>query len=138
MRMLQLAPGFRAAAASAVLALAVDVVYLSVLARQGGATGSREGLVSASLAAAAAGALGASVLPSPFRPGLLAWSAGTLGSWAVLGLASIGILLAVPAALGFVALGRALDAGAVGDRRAAVVGVACALILVGAGLSVTS
>jgi hypothetical protein len=88
------------AAIAAALALAVDGVYLAVLASQGDSTGSREGLVAASLAAAAAALLAPRALPPQARSGLLAWSAMTLASWTLLGAASIGLLLGPSAGRG--------------------------------------
>lgn len=124
--------------AAALLALVVDAVYLAVLASQGGSTGSREGLVASSLAAAAGALLAPPVLAPPLRAGLLAWSAATLGCWALLGAASIGLLLVPSAALAVVALSRSLDPASHAGRLAALAGAGIALAVVVAGLALTS
>jgi hypothetical protein len=136
-RALPIAPGFRPAAAAAVLALGVDVLYLVVLAAQNDQTGSREVFVSGSLAASAALALGSALLPPAYRAGALAWSAATLAGWGVLGLLSIGLLLLPAAALAIVALGSGLESGRAAGLAAAA-GTAAALLTVVAGLAWTS
>ncbi len=136
MRVLQSAPGLRAAAAAAVLGLAVDVVYLGALSTQGDPSGSREGLVVASLAVAAGASLGASLIAAPLRACLLAWSAATFASWAFLGAASIGLLLVPSSALTLVALRRSLDE--MSGRLAVAGGATCALLVVSVGLSLTT
>jgi hypothetical protein len=126
------------AAVAAVLALAVDGVYLAVLSSQGDPKGSREALVTGSLAAAAGALLAPPALAPRLRTGLFAWAATTLGSWALLGMASIGLLLVPSAALAVVALGCALEPSPHGARLAAAAGCCGALAVVAAGLSLTS
>jgi hypothetical protein len=123
---------------AAALALAVDAVYLVVLASQGNSTGSREALVACSLAGAAGALLASPVLAPQGRAGLLAWSAATLAAWALLGIASIGLLLVPSAVLAVVALGHALDTPPRGARSAALAGTCGALAIVVAGLALTA
>ena len=132
MRALPIAAGFRPAAAAAVLALVVDCVYLAAIVSQGEG-GSRAGLVSASLAGAAAAAFGSQALARRGRTLALAWAAATLWLWSLLGLASIGLLIVPAAVLATVALTRA-----VAGRLELTAGVALALVVAAAGLAWTS
>ncbi len=137
MRTLPIAPGSLPATGAAVLALAVDVLYLAVIRGEGEPVGSRVGFVAASLAAAAVAVLGAALLPPTVRLGFLGWAAATLGAWAFLGGFSIGLLLVPSLVLTVVAADRAA-AGAPRAGRAALTGVAAAVAVVVLGLYVTA
>lgn len=87
------------AVAAAVVAVAVDAVYLTIIASEGeGELGSALVLgIAASLGLAAA-ALAVAARPVPFRQPLLAGAALVLAVFTVLGAASIGLFL-LPAAV---------------------------------------
>lgn len=128
----------RPAPAAGAIALAVDVLYLALLAAQNDPTGSREAFVSATLAGCAALAFSAFLLPPALGAGVLALAGVTLAAWSVLAIFSIGLLLAPAAALALVALGHELPtARGAGVAAAAGAGVA-SLLLVVVGLVWTS
>ena len=133
MRALRLGAGFPAAYAAAALAFVVTGVYLAVISTQGTQAGSRVPFVAASLAGA--GAAAAATAMGTVRIGGLVggWAAATLWIWAVLGAASIGILVVPAAVLATVALMR-LHAPA----PPVAVGIALALGTAAAGLAWTS
>ncbi|HET7567662.1 MAG TPA: hypothetical protein VFJ91_06700 [Gaiellaceae bacterium] len=133
MSALPLAPGFRPAVAAALLALAVDLVYLVVIASQGDGAGSRVGFVAASLACAALAVLGSQALTPRPRAALLGWAAATLWIWTALAIASIGLLVAPAAALSLHTLLRQP-----GGRVAPLAGAALAVLVVAVGLAGTS
>jgi uncharacterized membrane protein YhaH (DUF805 family) len=124
MQALRIHPGYMAAA----LALAVDGLYLALIAQQGNGGGSRVAFVAASIAAAgvaAAAAEGSAALAGGLAA---AWAAATLWIWAVLAL-SIGILVVPAAIFATIALTR---------RRAhplvIAAGIALAFLIAVAGL----
>lgn len=127
----------RPAPAAGAIALAVDVLYLALLAAQGDPTGSREAFVSATLAGCAALAFSALLLPPALGAGALALAGVTLAAWGFLAIFSIGLLLVPAAALAFVALGDELPA-ARGAGIAAVAATGVALLVVVVGLAWTS
>jgi hypothetical protein len=81
---------------------------------------------------AAAAAFAAPAVGELPRGVLLGWAAGTLWLWTLLGLASIGLLIAPAAALALYALLRAP-----GGRLAPLVGAAAAVVVATFGLSWT-
>lgn len=85
------------AVAAAVLAVAVDALYLSLLAAEGD-LGNAVAVGFAAALAAAAAVLGYAARPVPYRGALLAGAAVVLGAWTILGAASIGLFL-LPAAV---------------------------------------
>jgi hypothetical protein len=132
MRALQLPPRLGAATLAGLLALAVDALYVAVIAAQGSA-GGREALVASTLAFAAAAAFAAPAVSDLPRAVLLGWAAGTLWLWTLLGLASIGLLIAPSAALVLYALFRTP-----GGRLAPLASAAAAVFVVTFGLSWTA
>jgi hypothetical protein len=93
-RALRVHPAYIAAAC----ALAVDGLYLAVIAQQGDGGGSRVAFVAGSIAAAgvaAAAAEGSAALAAGL---VAAWAVGTLWIWVFLGVFSIGILI-IPAGI---------------------------------------
>jgi hypothetical protein len=120
---------------TAALALAVDVTYVVLIRNQDTPATSRVPFVAASLAAAAVAAL----VPAPprVRGGLLAWAATTLLAWALLGAASIGLLLLPAALLALIAQTRVQQPG-VAAVAGTLVGAAGAILTVAAGLALTS
>jgi hypothetical protein len=132
MRALRIARGIRPGYAVAVLALAVDGLYVAVIAQQGTGVTSRVAFVAASLAGAGMVCASAELVAGPASGVGAAWAAATLWIWTVLGSASIGLLIAPGAVLATLALtrrkGTALEVGA---------GIAAALLLAVAGLAWT-
>jgi hypothetical protein len=93
---------------AAVLAAAVDGIYLAIIASEGeGQLTSLAVLVIAAALGAAALALGVAARPAPFRFPLLVGSAAVLAVLTVLGAASIGVLLLPAAVLAWIAVVRA-------------------------------
>ena len=132
MRALPLPPRLGAATLAGLLALAVDELYVAVVAAQGSA-GGREALVASTLAFAAAAAFAAPAVADLPRALLLGWAAGTLWLWTLLGLASIGLLIAPSAALALYALLRTP-----GNRLAPLASAAAAVFVVTFALSWTA
>jgi hypothetical protein len=128
MHALRIHPGY----AAALCALAVDGVYLALIAQQGNGGGSRVVFVAASIGTAgvaAATAEGCAGLAAGVAAG---WATATLWTWVVLGGASIGILVVPAGIFATVALTR---------RRAqpfvVAAGIAIALLIAAAGLAWT-
>ncbi|HET7571531.1 MAG TPA: hypothetical protein VFJ77_02545 [Gaiellaceae bacterium] len=132
MRALPLPPRPAAATLAGLLAVLVDVLYVAIVAAQGDA-GGREALVAASLALAAAAAFASPATSELPRGLLLGWAAGTLWLWTLLGLASIGLLIAPAAVLALYALVRS-SAGLL----APLGGAAAAVLAVTFGLAWTA
>jgi hypothetical protein len=113
-----------------VLLVAVDVLYLGVIASEGEGelTSSRVLFVAGSLGAAAAAALVGAWTRSQARRGLLlSLATAVVLSWGLLALLSIGILfvlLAIPLAVAAVGSLSALDTATAGSIAAAAVVVA--------------
>ena len=106
MRALRIAQGLRPGYAAAVLASAVDGLYLAVISHQDTGITSRVAFVAASIAGA--GAISAAAeLAAGLKGGVAAtWAAATLWTWTALGAFSIGLLVAPAAVLATVALTR--------------------------------
>ena len=136
MRVLRLARIAGPAPAAGAIALAVDVLYLALLAGQGDPAGSREAFVSATLAACAALAFSARLLTPAAKAGALSLAGVTLAVWAFLAIFSIGLLLVPAAVLALVALADSLRSGRLAASAAAA-GAVVALLVVVAGIAWT-
>ena len=132
MRVLRIPRGVPLGYAAALLAFAVDGLYLALIARQDTGWTSRIAFVAGSLAAAGT-VCATAELCAGFAAGVgAAWAAATLWIWAVLAGASIGLLLAPAGVLATVALTRRAH-----GALAVAVGIAAALLVGAAGLAWT-
>jgi hypothetical protein len=132
MRALRIARGFRPGYAAAVLAFAVDALYLALIAHQGNG-GSRVAFVATSIAAAGLVCAAAELFPGFPAGAGAAWAAATLWIWVVLGIFSIGLLVAPAGVLAVAALGRRER-----SPLAIALGIAAALLVAVAGLAWTA
>jgi hypothetical protein len=133
MRVFRMAGGIRPGHAAAVLAFAVLALYLVVISSQDSGISSRVAFVAASIGGAAVICAGAELLPGLADAVALAWAAATLWIWVVLGMFSIGIVVAPAGVFAVIALTR---------RRAAplaiAAGIAAAVLIAAAGLAWTA
>jgi hypothetical protein len=106
MRALCIAGGIRPGQVAALLAFAVDGLYLALIAQQGGDAASRVPFVAVSIAGAGVVAATAELLPTVAGGPAAAWAAATLWIWTVLASASIGIAIAPAAVFATIALTR--------------------------------
>jgi len=129
MRALRIARGIRPGHAAAVLAFAVDGLYLVVIAQQGTGVTGRVAFVAASIAGAGAVSAAAELVAGLGGELAAAGAAATLWIWTVLAAFSIGLLVAPAAVLATVALMRRQR-----TQLAVVLGIAAALLIAAAGL----
>jgi hypothetical protein len=133
MRALRIAGGIRPGHWAALLAFAVDGLYLAVIARQDTGITGRVAFVALSIAGAGAVCATAELIPGLAAGVAAAWAAATLWIWTLLGAASIGILVAPAGVLAVVALTRRRE-----TAFAVAAGIAAALLTAVAGLAWTS
>jgi hypothetical protein len=129
MRALRIAHGLRPGYAAAVLAFAVDGLYLAVIAQQDTGVTGRVAFVAASIAAAGLACAAAESVVGLAGGVAAAWGASTLWIWTLLGALSIGLLGAPAGVLAVVALTRRRD-----TALAIALGIAAALLIAAAGL----
>jgi hypothetical protein len=133
MRALRIAGGVNLPAyAAAFLALAVDGIYLTVIAHQGNG-GSRVAFVAGSLALAAVAVAAAESIGTVTGGFSASWAVGTLWVWTVLGALSIGLLIAPAGVLATTSLMRRQTPAAV-----VMAGIGLALLTAAAGLAWTA
>jgi hypothetical protein len=129
MRALRIAHGLRPGDAAAVLAFAVDGLYLAVIAQQDTGVTGRVAFVAASIAAAGLACAAAESVVGLAGGVAAAWGASTLWIWTLLGALSIGLLGAPAGVLAVLARTRRRD-----TALAIALGIAAALLIAAAGL----
>jgi hypothetical protein len=133
MRALRIARGIRPGYAAAVLALAVDGLYVAVIAQQDTGITSRVAFVAASVAGAGVVSATAELVAGLGGEVAAAGAAATLWVWTVLGILSIGLAVAPAAVFATGALMRRQQAA-----FGIALGIAAALLIATAGLAWTS
>ena len=132
MRALRIARGIRPGYAAAVLAFAVDGLYLAVISHQGTGLTSRVAFVSGSIAGAGAVCATAELVVGVWGDVAATAAATTLWIWMMLGLLSIGVAVAPSAVLATIALTRRPHA-----TPGVALGIVAALLIAVAGLAWT-